>query len=710
MNRLLTMKQQVKDQQAQSLLFSRIPDYSQEKSEMAQCPQYSVEPVGTDAFILDILQFFFEERLSPEQLNTNLRQVAADAVWRASQEADNADSLPECTTEKPDTGWLAKREVQYAFKSARNQCIYEPVRKVVKAALRSDYEFAKFGATPQSESLDYSNNLKISDRGVAFIKQHENFSNILYLDVAGHCSIGYGTMVHRGGCDGTEPDEYKSGISQKRAEELLRIQIGIIERVVNSRVMVSLTQSEFDALVSFSYNVGTGAFKKSTLLKKLNNNEKSAVPGELKKWVKADGKTIPGLVKRRAEEVDMFTHGLYAKTSSIYTSSFDVIPRGIRNNNPGNIEINDRNDWEGKIKRENNTDGRFEQFISYAHGVRALIILLKNYILHERNTITKIFSAYAPPNENNTRQYINFISKRLNVGSDDVLPLTKMVLKELAKGIATMENGRECISDDEFEKGWSLIGEKIRNTIPDTSNPMASYTSLTVVQDGTIMDPFYRDSSERPHGNRGRDSHLGCDYTGPVSGDRSISDPRRGLPVYAAILETIPLSELNNVRAFDKSSKTKMSGLSLSGSGDATLTEAKIVYPPWDSSGEGSYGDKVGFSCIYSYANNSGGTSEFTLFIEFLHLISEKFLPKDSTGRKASLSEWNDLGRGIGLGPAMVNGSVVAPGFFTGQNVPLVGYLGASQTPHVHIQVGFYNRKTYEMAPKIRIDPAVVIY
>src|SRR5580765_8407530 len=80
-----------------------------------------------------------------------------------------------------------------------------------------------------------------------------------------------------------------------------------------------------------------------------------------------------------------------ALTKSIYGKSLNI-PRGIRNNNPGNIDYNANNDWVGKVPKEKNTDSRFEQFTDYKYGVRALIMLLRTYIKQKNlDTVTKVF-------------------------------------------------------------------------------------------------------------------------------------------------------------------------------------------------------------------------------------------------------------------------------------------------------------------------------
>jgi lysozyme len=80
----------------------------------------------------------------------------------------------------------------------------------------------------------------------------------------------------------------------------------IFERAVNGAVKVPLTQNQFDALVSLSYNIGVGAFKKSTLLKKLNSGDYKGAANQFDVWVNAGGKRLAGLVRRRAIEKKLF--------------------------------------------------------------------------------------------------------------------------------------------------------------------------------------------------------------------------------------------------------------------------------------------------------------------------------------------------------------------------------------------------------------------
>ena len=148
--------------------------------------------------------------------------------------------------------------------------------------------------------------LSLSDAGVRFIAKHEGFKPNLYNDPVGHCTIGFGHLVHKGPINGTEPAEFKAGLTREQSLGLLKQDAGKAEATIRKSVTVPLTQNQYDALVSFTYNVGGGAFQKSTLLKELNKGNYDKVPGELNKWVRASGKVLPGLQKRRAEEGTYF--------------------------------------------------------------------------------------------------------------------------------------------------------------------------------------------------------------------------------------------------------------------------------------------------------------------------------------------------------------------------------------------------------------------
>ena len=152
---------------------------------------------------------------------------------------------------------------------------------------------------------------RLSAGGAEFIGRFEGFRGAMYNDAAGHCTIGFGHLVHRGPTNGSESAEFKHGVTFQRALALLQVDAAIASACVRDHVKVPLNQAQFDALVSFVFNVGTGAFGGSTLLKKLNAGEYAAVPGELAQWSKAGGRTLQGLLNRRHAEGALFAHGAY---------------------------------------------------------------------------------------------------------------------------------------------------------------------------------------------------------------------------------------------------------------------------------------------------------------------------------------------------------------------------------------------------------------
>ncbi|UNF39083.1 lysozyme [Bartonella krasnovii] len=152
---------------------------------------------------------------------------------------------------------------------------------------------------------------KISQEGLALIKQWEGLRLNAYKDAIGVWTIGYGHTSAAG-----KPFVHKGmTITEKQAEELLCKDLRQFENTVAKAVTVSLNSWQFAALVSFCYNVGTTAFCNSTLLKKLNQGEYEAVPAELQKWIKAGGKRLQGLVHRRVAEAGLWAKGAYVSSN-----------------------------------------------------------------------------------------------------------------------------------------------------------------------------------------------------------------------------------------------------------------------------------------------------------------------------------------------------------------------------------------------------------
>lgn len=146
--------------------------------------------------------------------------------------------------------------------------------------------------------------MKISKNGIDFIKRMEGLKLEVYSDSAGLPTIGYGHLIKK--------NENFITITEEIAEKLLIDDLVHAEQCINTNVKVTLNQNQFDALVSFVFNIGCNRFKTSTLLKKLNENNMIAASLEFLRWNKVtDMKThemriVEGLKKRRENEKNLF--------------------------------------------------------------------------------------------------------------------------------------------------------------------------------------------------------------------------------------------------------------------------------------------------------------------------------------------------------------------------------------------------------------------
>ena len=143
---------------------------------------------------------------------------------------------------------------------------------------------------------------KVSEEGLSLIKRFEGFSETVYICPAGCPTIGYGHVVldH-------EMESFAEGISGEQATDLLRQDVAIAERAVLQHINVPLSDGQFDALVSFTFNLGSGALQRSTLRRKLNRQEYRLAAKEFSRWVWAGGKKIKGLIYRRNAEATLFS-------------------------------------------------------------------------------------------------------------------------------------------------------------------------------------------------------------------------------------------------------------------------------------------------------------------------------------------------------------------------------------------------------------------
>ena len=139
--------------------------------------------------------------------------------------------------------------------------------------------------------------MNIGPAGLALIKEFEGVRLAAYLDSVGVPTIGYGH---------TKGVQMGDTCTEEQADQWLREDCADAEDCVNSAVSVPLTQHEFDALVSFVFNLGCGNFRKSTLLRKLLDSDYDGCCLEFRKWDKAGGQTLAGLTRRRYAEAKLF--------------------------------------------------------------------------------------------------------------------------------------------------------------------------------------------------------------------------------------------------------------------------------------------------------------------------------------------------------------------------------------------------------------------
>lgn len=147
---------------------------------------------------------------------------------------------------------------------------------------------------------------KVFPPGLALTKVSEGFVPRLYNDAAGYCTIAYGHLIKKARCNGTEAVEYRRGVTEPRGAEILQGDMTTAEYAVQKALDIEADDGQFAALVDFVFNVGSGNFQKSTLLKRINARKFNDVPFELRRWTKAGGRTFPGLVNRREKEIALF--------------------------------------------------------------------------------------------------------------------------------------------------------------------------------------------------------------------------------------------------------------------------------------------------------------------------------------------------------------------------------------------------------------------
>ncbi len=145
--------------------------------------------------------------------------------------------------------------------------------------------------------------MKTGQAGIDLIKAFEGFSPTVYRCPADIPTIGYGATWD---FDGSRIGMDHEPITEEQGEALLAHELRGVEKAVGKLIKAELTQGMFDALVSFTYNLGSGKLQSSTLRQKINRGDYEGAADEFPKWRKAGGVVLAGLVRRRAAERALF--------------------------------------------------------------------------------------------------------------------------------------------------------------------------------------------------------------------------------------------------------------------------------------------------------------------------------------------------------------------------------------------------------------------
>jgi lysozyme len=155
-------------------------------------------------------------------------------------------------------------------------------------------------------------NMQVGQSGKKLFQEWEGLELNEYLDSGGAPTIGVGHLMTRSErmsgkiIINGKGVVYRKGLTVQQCWDLLDQDLDSAEACVNSMVKVPLNQNQFDALVSFVFNVGNNAFRDSTLLKVLNAGHFDQVPTQLRRWIRDNGKIVKGLINRREKEISLW--------------------------------------------------------------------------------------------------------------------------------------------------------------------------------------------------------------------------------------------------------------------------------------------------------------------------------------------------------------------------------------------------------------------
>lgn len=144
----------------------------------------------------------------------------------------------------------------------------------------------------------------LSEQGLALIRHFEGFQPFAYRCPGGYDTIGYGHVLSEG-------EVFRAGITLAQAGALLQQDVGAAEAAVDRLLPVPLAPGQFDALVSFAFNVGAGALQRSRLRQCVRRGEHEAASREFLRWIHAGGKPQKGLLRRRLAEARLYENGVW---------------------------------------------------------------------------------------------------------------------------------------------------------------------------------------------------------------------------------------------------------------------------------------------------------------------------------------------------------------------------------------------------------------
>jgi lysozyme len=209
--------------------------------------------------------------------------------------------------------------------------------------------------------------MKTSQRGIDFIKKHEGCKLVAYRCPAGVLTIGIGHTSAAGIPQVTEGMR----ITEREAEAILASDLRKFESDILRLVKVSLTQNQFDALVSFVFNIGAAAFARSTMLRMINAVDLAGAAAQFARWNKSNGKVLAGLVRRRAEEAALFSEEARHEMPQDVTQPDDTLKKSrtlIGTGVAGTATL------AGELVDE--IKGSIEGIMPYASGLKTVFLVL----------------------------------------------------------------------------------------------------------------------------------------------------------------------------------------------------------------------------------------------------------------------------------------------------------------------------------------------